>query len=265
VNGKSYIGSSIELSKRFREYFNINRLIRNNMVISKALLKYGYSEFSLEILEYCKPSEAIAREQYYFDLLKPEYNILTTAGSTLGYKHSKETKAKIKGKIGRTYSLTVEQKERLKNRTYALERLNGLNSYTSSKSKKVEVEDTLNNEKTIYASFRKAAEAIGCTHMTVQRNIAKEGVTTLIKERYIVKLVKGEDLNIISPSKVEIVEVLDILNNVTSNYTSISEVARVIGCNRTTIYNVLNDERKKGVHRLIDNRYKVVRRQLNNG
>lgn len=50
-------------------------------MINSAFLKYGYSNFTLEILEYCESSEAVLREQYYLDLLKPEYNILSTAGS----------------------------------------------------------------------------------------------------------------------------------------------------------------------------------------
>jgi group I intron endonuclease len=37
----------------------------------------------------------IEREQYYLDLLKPEYNICKIAGSTLGFKHSELTKAKM--------------------------------------------------------------------------------------------------------------------------------------------------------------------------
>ena len=65
------------------------------MSINKALLKYGYSGFQLEILEYCKPSDVILREQYYIDLLVPEYNILKIAGSSLGFKHSDVAKAKI--------------------------------------------------------------------------------------------------------------------------------------------------------------------------
>lgn len=36
----------------------------------------------------------IKREQYYIDLLK-EYNLLKTAGSSLGYRHSKESLAKM--------------------------------------------------------------------------------------------------------------------------------------------------------------------------
>jgi group I intron endonuclease len=60
--------------------------------IYSALLKYGYSNFSLEILEYCEPSKVIEREQHYIDLLRPKYNLLKTAGSRLGSVHSEETK-----------------------------------------------------------------------------------------------------------------------------------------------------------------------------
>lgn len=37
------------------------------MIINRALFKYGYSYFSLEILEFCDVSILISREQYYFD------------------------------------------------------------------------------------------------------------------------------------------------------------------------------------------------------
>lgn len=77
------------------------------MLIHKALIKYGYSNFTLEVLEYCDPNNAILREQYYLDLLKPVYNILTKAGSSLGFKHSEVTLAKFRRK------LTPEQRKNL--------------------------------------------------------------------------------------------------------------------------------------------------------
>ena len=46
------------------------------MLINRALLKYSYWNFSLTILEYCDPEKCIEREQYYLDLLQPEYNTL---------------------------------------------------------------------------------------------------------------------------------------------------------------------------------------------
>lgn len=79
------------LNDRFRRYFNHSYLSsskRGASLISKALLKYGYVGFRLEILEYCPSSLVLAREQFYLDKFKPEYNILKIAGSNLGYKHS---------------------------------------------------------------------------------------------------------------------------------------------------------------------------------
>lgn len=49
------------------------------MIIYKALLVYDYVNFTLEILEHCESSVLLEREQYYIDLLKPNYNILKIA------------------------------------------------------------------------------------------------------------------------------------------------------------------------------------------
>ncbi len=87
-NGKTYIGSAVNLSRRLAQYYSLPVLFNNNMLIYKALLKYGYSYFILEILEYCEPENVVSREQYYLYLYKPEYNILKTAGSLLGFNHS---------------------------------------------------------------------------------------------------------------------------------------------------------------------------------
>ena len=62
------------------------------MLICKALLKYGYSGFRLEILEFCCLEEILDREQYSIDKYEPKFNILKVAGSSLGFKHSEATK-----------------------------------------------------------------------------------------------------------------------------------------------------------------------------
>ena len=64
------------------------------MNIYKALIAYGFINFKLDILEHCEPSKLIEREQYYLDKLKPNYNILKIAGSSLGYIHSQDSKQK---------------------------------------------------------------------------------------------------------------------------------------------------------------------------
>ena len=96
LTGDIYIGQSSDLSKRFKKYFTLSYIkSKGGFIISRALIKYGYTNFSLTILEYCDKSDLLTREQYYFDKLNPQYNILKIAGSSQGYKHSVETKAKI--------------------------------------------------------------------------------------------------------------------------------------------------------------------------
>jgi hypothetical protein len=70
-------------------------------------LKYGYSNFSLEILDYCNKECLKIREQYYLDLLKPVYNICKTAGSMLGFKHSLKTIEKFKNRDTGTGHFTI--------------------------------------------------------------------------------------------------------------------------------------------------------------
>lgn len=90
------MGSGLNLFKRLGDYYNKSELIRNPRPIHAALLKYGYENFQLEILEYCRADELVVREQFYLDLLDPEYNILKHAYSLLGFKHSEENLAKFK-------------------------------------------------------------------------------------------------------------------------------------------------------------------------
>lgn len=99
-----YIGQSKDISKRLKNYFNLSYIkSKYNFLINKALIKYGYSNFSVTILEYCDKSDLTKREQLYFDKLNPKYNILKIAGSSLNFKHSEETKAKISKALKEIY------------------------------------------------------------------------------------------------------------------------------------------------------------------
>ena len=67
------------------------------MTICQALLKYGYSNFSLEIFEYCDLSECIKKETHYIEKLKPEYNIQLFPNTPMfGVKRRVDTIAKLK-------------------------------------------------------------------------------------------------------------------------------------------------------------------------
>jgi len=96
ITNKQYIGSSVKLGARFLDYMQPAYLGRRpNSPLIKAILKYGYINFCFAVLETCKPSEVLEREQYWLDLIHPEYNLSPTAGSTLGIYLSEETKAKL--------------------------------------------------------------------------------------------------------------------------------------------------------------------------
>jgi len=170
VSGKTYVGSSVNLSRRLFNYYNAVYLIRqDSMAINRALLKYGYSNFTLEIIEYCEPSDVIDREQFYLDKFKPEYNILTKAGSSLGYQHSEETKIKIseakKGTVG--YWKGKKRPEG-----------------AGRPPQKVEVLDKETNLTTTFDSFRAAAVALDIRPEVI-KNYFAQNQSKPYKGRYI--------------------------------------------------------------------------------
>lgn len=199
VNGKVYIDSSVDLGKRLGKYYNLSYISSNNMLISKALIKYGYGSFSLDILEYSSRSNVLLREQYYLDLLKPEYNILNIAGSILGYIHTENTLAKMRES---RLNWTEEQKTKiinhLKIHNASSDQVDKsrqrLIEYNKSKGVQVEIIDTRTNEISSYTSFREAANAIGCVHRTIllAERRQKEGSSKLIKNRYLIKTIRRE-------------------------------------------------------------------------
>jgi group I intron endonuclease len=102
-----YIGSAVDLSNRLSKYFSPSELKKWDNYISRALIHHGYSAFSLSIIEYTNISNLtkeetrvliLSREQFYLDLIfsldEPNtFNILKVAGSTLGFRHSVESRS----------------------------------------------------------------------------------------------------------------------------------------------------------------------------
>ena len=173
-SGKMYIGSSLDLGRRLYSYYSL-RFIESQAkrsIIYKSIIKYGYSEFRLEILEYCNSENVIEREQFYLDYLKPEYNILKIAGSRAGFAVLEETKAKIRATLtGRVLSESVKAKIKAARigvkhseatRAILKEHLANLNKNVLAKKKsmKVTVLDLETKVFTEYSSIRKAAEGI---------------------------------------------------------------------------------------------------------
>jgi group I intron endonuclease len=182
---KPIYGSSVDLGKRFGNYFSIYYLLNSkaNMLINKALLKYGYSNFKLEILEYCEPSVAIEREQHYLDLLEPEYNILSKAGSRLGQKHTEETRAKFRArKLSKKHiAALTKHNSSLEQRLKSKERIIKINA---EKGFVVEVTNIESGEVVKYESIRQTAKELNTSHVTVMNYIKNK---KLYLGKYIIK------------------------------------------------------------------------------
>ena len=96
ANGKRYIGSAVSIDRRWREHLNHLRAGKHkNRYLQAAWLKYGEESFEFLILMDCPPERLIEEEQAAIDRMAPEYNLSPTAGSTLGFKFSKESRAKL--------------------------------------------------------------------------------------------------------------------------------------------------------------------------
>lgn len=85
VNGKFYIGSTRRLTERKREHFTKFKEGKGNSIIRNAVKKYGIDNFEFIVIEnfyFWKDADTnyineilTSREQYFVDLLFPEYNI----------------------------------------------------------------------------------------------------------------------------------------------------------------------------------------------
>ena len=171
-----YVGSSISLSVRMYTYYSLLSLAKSNRPIDRALLKYGFSSFTLEILEYCDKDNVLEREQYYLDLIKPEYNIVKVAGSTVGYKHTSESLAKM-----RNFVLSEEVRSR---KALSTAKASAVNKIV------VLVKNTVTNDLSEYGSLSEAAKALGVTKSAIsQAVLAKRPV----KKRYFVTKVPKKE------------------------------------------------------------------------
>ena len=75
INGKFYIGSSKDLSRRKKDHF---RLLKkgnsHSIILQRAVNKYKIDNFKFEIIVECSEELLFVIEQKLVDELKPEYN-----------------------------------------------------------------------------------------------------------------------------------------------------------------------------------------------
>lgn len=98
ANGKRYIGSAVDIKKRWRQHtYDLRHNAHGCQKLQRSYNKHGENSFAFEVIYECHKSQLIFYEQLWIDFegIDNLYNILPIAGSPLGVKRSEEVKKKM--------------------------------------------------------------------------------------------------------------------------------------------------------------------------
>lgn len=102
LNNKVYVGSTSQgfYERKHIHLYELRKNIHSNSLLQRAWNKYGEDNFKFEILEWAEKNNCIEREQYWIDFYDccnkaKGYNLKPIAGSSLGYKYTKEQRNNI--------------------------------------------------------------------------------------------------------------------------------------------------------------------------
>lgn len=182
LNHKIYIGQSIDIKKRWREhnFASFHPSSKDyNMVIHKAIRKYGKSKFDYSIIEECSKEELNSREIYwinFFDSYNHGYNCskggtdYTHMGNPIelydyngkfimGFPNTAEAAKYLKVSYNTVYA--VLQGKRLSVKGYQIKRKKDpkiIKEYKNRQGGKIKV-IMMNDDNNIINSFESATEA----------------------------------------------------------------------------------------------------------
>lgn len=205
VTGDYYVGSAS--TNRFYPRFSNHLLyFKGSKILKHAVNKYNLSNFAFVILELFPEvsnkennKNLLDMEDFYLKYLLPNYNILTEAGSSFGYKHTELDRIKMKnnyslerriliGNLNKNKKLSAETVEKIrekalqgKNRSFSDQAL--LNMKKRSKSIIL-----YNLNRTVfgeYTSIVEGAKSINCDEKTIRRALKTK--KKILKRRFIVE------------------------------------------------------------------------------
>jgi group I intron endonuclease len=198
-----YIGSAS--TNRFYTRFS-NHVIhfRGSKIVKLAIKKYDLRNFAFVILDLYpnvvtreNNKELLDLEDSYLKRLVPNYNILTEAGSSFGYKHTEIDRQKMKdvytdarremiGSLNRGKKFSPETIEKLRQKALARPPM-------SEKTKEKCITNTrpvvlYNLDRTVYGKYStilEASKAINCNEKTIRRALQTE--KKFVKKQWIVE------------------------------------------------------------------------------
>jgi len=176
-----YIGSA-STNRFYARFSNHVIYFRGSKIVKSAVKKYELKNFAFIILELypnivtkINNKELLDLEDKYLKLLLPNYNILTEAGSSFGYKHTEIDRIKMKDLYSEARRERTETIEKM--RAKALNR-----SPMSDDTKQKCINHTrpvvlYNLNGTVYgkySSILEAAKSINCGEKTIRRALKTE-------------------------------------------------------------------------------------------
>jgi len=200
-----YIGSAS--TNRFYARFS-NHLIyfKGSKILKHAVRKYNINNFAFLILELFPEivnkennKKLLDREDFYLKSLLPNYNILTEAGSSFGYKHTELDRLKMKsnysldrrlriGNLNKGKNLSKDTIEKIRDKALIREKRNFSEQSILNMKKKSKPIILYNLNFTVYGeypSITDAAKSIGCNEKTIRRALKTK--KKLLKRRWFVK------------------------------------------------------------------------------
>jgi hypothetical protein len=208
------------------------------MPVCVALLKYGYSNFTLEILEYCDKNIVIDRENHYFNLFKPEYNVAKLAGQPPKFEYTSEIRKKISDTLKEYY----KDPENLKT------------SSLVQKGHNLIVIDIINNNVTEFHAIKAAAKVLNIDRRIITKSL-KSDLDILILDRYIFKSIGNlQDLKTKDQVSSKSLNVLDLETNIKTTYLSISSAAEALNVYPQSLSTYLRNKTSKP----FKNRYTII-------
>lgn len=157
-SGRSYIGiTKFTIEERFSNHIKSAKN-KCDTSFQKAIIKYGSENFKSEILEVCENLEKANKlEKYYiklFDTFQNGYNMTEGGyGRPVGWKHSEETKEKLRNKI-----VSEETRKKLSNS------LSGLPTWNKGKTLTYEQKKNMRHDHTEETKLKLSQLKKGTTH-----------------------------------------------------------------------------------------------------
>lgn len=164
IDGKAYIGQSVDMQRRLHDHF-VGR--KSNIILQRAILKYGIECFSFRFLEILPNDSTILTtcEQKWIDYyrsLNMSYNICPVAESVKGRITTEQARKNMSlAQTGKKYS----QETRNKIRNSKLGKSNNmelLRSFNEERKKPIYALNILSGEEFIFNSRNDASRILLC-------------------------------------------------------------------------------------------------------